>query len=301
MSLVVLAAGMGSRYGGLKQLDAVGPNGEVLMEYSLYDALRAGVDQVVFVIRESFQEAFEETLLSRLPKRVKTRLAFQKFEDLPQDFASRLDLSGREKPWGTGQAVWSARNQVEGPFMAINADDYYGPQAFEKLAQHLRSGQAPNPCMVAFRLSNTLSPSGTVSRGVCQVENEALLGIQERTKLHRTGPDEVLDDDSGQTYSPATQVSMNCWGFGADFMEFLGQEFSRYLKTVEEGKADLARGEFYLPAAVDNWRANSGQTVTVKTSEETWLGVTYPEDKEAVVQGLRQRIDGGVYPEALWN
>lgn len=300
LSLVVLAAGMGSRYGGLKQLDAVGPNGEVLMEYSVYDALKAGVDRIVFVIRESFQEAFQETLLSRLPERVTSLMAFQKFEDLPGDYASTLDLSQRAKPWGTGHAVWAARNQISGPFMAINADDYYGPQAFARLAEHLRSTADPGPCMVAFRLANTLSPSGTVSRGVCQVEDGALQGIQERTKLHRTAPEVITDEDSAMEYSPSTLVSMNCWGFGQNFMQFLESEFANYLALVAKGEADLARGEFYLPAAVDSWRQSSGQTVAVQTSEEPWLGVTYPEDKDTVVAGLSKRIQEGVYPEKLW-
>lgn len=300
LSLVVLAAGMGSRYGGLKQLDGVGPNGEVIMEYSIYDALRAGVDRVVFVIRDTFQDAFQETLLSRLPERVTSVLAFQEFADLPGDYATTLDLSKREKPWGTGHAVWAAREQINSPFMAINADDYYGPQAFARLAEHLRSKAQPGPCMVGFRLANTLSPSGTVSRGVCDVEEGALVSIQERTKLRRTGPQEITDEDSGATYSPSVLVSMNCWGFGADFMDFLEGEFSDYLSSVAKGEADLARGEFYLPAAVDSWRQKSGQKVAVETSEEPWLGVTYPEDKEAVVAGLRQHIQNGVYPENLW-
>lgn len=299
LTLVILAAGMGSRYGGLKQLDGVGPHGEVLMEYSVYDALRAGATRLVFVIRESFEEAFRETLLSRLPKHLEVRLAYQKLDDLPGSMATRIDLEGREKPWGTGHAVWAARHQVEGPFMAINADDYYGPMAFRHLADSLR--QSPSPCMVGFRLANTLSPSGTVSRGVCQVEEERLLGITERIALRAMTPDEVLDEDSGLRFPPATLVSMNCWGFGPDFMADLEGDFHRFLEQVEDGERDRLKAEFYLPAAVDRWRQSHPTPVAVKASEETWLGVTYPQDKAMVVQGIASRIAQGDYPEKLWS
>lgn len=302
LTLVVLAAGMGSRYGGLKQLDGVGPNGEVIMEYSVYDALQAGANRFVFVIRESFQDAFEEQLLSRLPKDLDVKLAFQKTDDLPGDFPSRLDLSQREKPWGTGHAVWSARSAVVGPFMAINADDFYGREAFAQLAGSLSGQSSPSPCMVGFRLSNTLSPSGTVSRGVCQVDGERLLGITERVKLHACEDSDIKDDESGLKFSPDSLVSMNCWGFGADFLSYLETDFADFLAQVEAGEADLHKGEFYLPAAVDRWREKElGGPVTVKPSEETWLGVTYPEDKEAVVRGIAEKIALGVYPERLWS
>lgn len=302
LTLVVLAAGMGSRYGGLKQLDGVGPHGEVIMEYSVYDALQAGVDRFVFVIRESFQDAFQEQLLSRLPRDLDVRLAFQQLDDLPADFSTRLDLSRREKPWGTGHAVWAARHQVDGPFMAINADDYYGRVAFAQLSKSLVGQPSAEPCMVGFRLANTLSPSGTVSRGVCQVEQERLLGITERVKLAGHPDGSVTDDDSGLSFSPETLVSMNCWGFGAQFFDYLETDFAEFLQQVESGQADLAKGEFYLPAAVDRWREkNQGALVSVRPSEETWLGVTYPEDKEAVVRGIAEKVSLGLYPERLWS
>lgn len=302
LTLVILAAGMGSRYGGLKQLDGVGPNGEVIMEYSVFDAVKAGVDRVVFVIRDSFEDAFKEQLVSRLPSRLDLRLAFQKFDDLPDGFAQRLDLSQRQKPWGTGHAVWAARQQVDSPFMAINADDYYGAEAFQQLASSLSGSGAPGPCMVGFRLGNTLSPTGTVSRGVCQVEGGILRGITERIKLRDDGEGQVLDEDSGLRFPSDTLVSMNCWGFGTEFMGYLESDFAGFLSQVENGQADLAKGEFYLPAAVDRWRQSpEGGEVTVKPSEETWLGVTYPEDKEAVVRGIAEKISLGHYPERLWS
>lgn len=302
LTLVVLAAGMGSRYGGLKQLDGVGPNGEVIMEYSVFDAMRAGVNRVVFVIRDSFEEAFREQLVSRLPSELDVRLAYQRFDDLPSGFAERLDLSLRQKPWGTGHAVWAARAQVDSPFMAINADDYYGPQAFAQLASALKESHPPQPCMVGFRLGNTLSPTGTVSRGVCEVENGTLRGITERLKLRSDGPGQVADEDSGLRFPTDTLVSMNCWGFGPDFMSYLEGDFAIFLQAVEKGEADLAKGEFYLPAAVDRWRESpGGGTVSVKPSEETWLGVTYPEDKQAVVQGIAEKVSLGHYPERLWS
>jgi NDP-sugar pyrophosphorylase family protein len=301
LTLVVLAAGMGSRYGGLKQLDGVGPNGEVIMEYSVYDAVKAGARRIVFVIRDSFQEAFRDTLLSRLPGSLDVRLALQRFEDLPADYCSRLDLSRREKPWGTGQAVWSARSEIDGPFMAINADDYYGGEAFQQLARALGGSGEPNPCMVGFRLANTLSPTGTVSRGVCEVHDGLLRSIQERTRLRMNGNGKVVDDDSGTSYAPETLVSMNCWGFGQSFLHHLSQDFTAFLQQVAEGGADMAKGEFYLPAAVDRWRAAGHGQVRVKPSEETWLGVTYPEDKDAVVRGIEEKISLGEYPERLWS
>lgn len=302
LTLVVLAAGMGSRYGGLKQLDGVGPNGEVIMEYSVFDALRAGVNRIVFVIRESFQDAFSEQLLSRLPSGLDVRLAFQRTDDLPGDFAQRLGLSQREKPWGTGHAVWAARSQVESPFMAINADDYYGREAFAQLATELSRASSPNPCMVGFRLANTLSPSGTVSRGVCQVESGQLGGITERVKLRADSDGLVLDEESGLRFSSDALVSMNCWGFGQDFMNYLEDDFASFLEQVEKGEADGKKGEFYLPAAVDRWREKAQDgSVAVRPSEETWLGVTYPEDKEAVVNGLAEKIALGHYPERLWS
>ena len=292
---------MGSRYGGLKQLDGVGPNGEVIMEYSIHDAMKAGVNRVVFVIRESFEEDFRSIILSRLPSSVKVELCYQEFSDLPSEFVHTIDWSKRLKPWGTGHAVWAARHKIDSPFLAINADDYYGPQAFRRLAEHLRGKSEPEPCMVGFRLANTLSPSGTVSRGVCEVSQGSLQGITERTKLRRSGPQVVIDEVSVQCFPVVVVVSMNCWGFGANFMPFLEDRFSHYLRDLEDSEAALQKGEFYLPVAVDQWRALGQGEVTVLVSEEPWLGVTYPEDKDTVVQGLRQRIESGVYSEALWS
>lgn len=302
LTLVVLAAGMGSRYGGLKQLDAVGPNQEVLMEYSVFDAVKAGATKIVFVIRESFQEAFTEQILSRLPASIATEFAYQEFDDLPAKQANGVDLARREKPWGTGHAVWAARDKVSGPFMAINADDYYGPEAFAKLATHLLKESDPNPCMVGFRLGKTLSPSGTVSRGVCSVdeENGRLLGIEEQTKLKAQDQQTVIDETSGNTYPMNSLVSMNCWGFPESFMSHLETQFGSFLEEVKSGARDLARGEFYLPAAVDHWRESTGQPVCVAVTEDSWLGVTYPEDKIAVVDGLKARIQEGKYPSNLW-
>lgn len=302
LSLVILAAGMGSRYGGLKQLDGVGPHGEVIMEYSIYDALRAGVSRFVFVIRESFEEAFRQQLLSRLPQTLDVRLAYQQLDDLPTDYAQRIDLSQRQKPWGTGHAVWAARSQVEGPFMAINADDYYGSEAFSQLAAALGGEEDPDPCMVGFRLGNTLSPTGTVSRGVCQVQDGRLEGITERLKLKAVGDGQVLDEESGLRFPEETLVSMNCWGFGPSFMTYLESQFTSFLERVANGQADLAKGEFYLPAAVDSWRQSpDGAAVSVRPSEQTWLGVTYPEDKDAVTRGIAEKVSLGQYPERLWS
>ena len=301
LTLVILAAGMGSRYGGLKQLDGVGPNGEVIMEYSIYDAVKSGVNKVVFVIRESFEKDFSDTILSRLPKDLEVQLCYQEFSDLPEGYNGKVDHTQRQKPWGTGHAVWAARKVVNSPFLAINADDYYGPQAFQRLAEHLGSEQTPEPCMVGFRLAKTLSPSGTVSRGVCEVDGKTLLGITERTKLKRENETQVIDEESGVSCSDSSLVSMNCWGFEANFMDYLGQRFAIYLDGIQGDEKTLQRGEFYLPQAVDDWRAEGTGNVSVLVSEESWLGVTYPEDKETVVAGLKKRIEQGVYPESLWS
>jgi NDP-sugar pyrophosphorylase family protein len=301
LTLVILAAGMGSRYGGLKQLDGVGPSGEVIMEYSIHDAVKAGVNKVVFVIRESFEEAFREGILSRLPDHIEVKLAYQKFSDLPKNQQDRIDHAKRQKPWGTGHAVWAARKEVSSPFIAINADDYYGDQAFAQLAKHLTASSQPEPCMVGFRLCNTLSPSGTVSRGVCQVENKRLNGIIERTKLRRQDAEKVVDEDSGEVYPDSIPVSMNCWGFDSSFMDYLREDFSEYLQQIQGDEQTLQRGEFYLPAAVDRWRGKGLGKVTVLVSEQAWLGVTYPEDKDTVVQGIARRVADGVYSENLWS
>lgn len=301
LSLVVLAAGLGSRYGGLKQLDGVGPNNEVIMEYSLYDAYQAGVSNFVFVIRESFQEAFQEQLLSRLPDKFQVRLAYQALDDLPAGYASKLDLSKRTKPWGTGQAVWAARHYVPGPFMAINADDYYGSSAFKLLALALGQQTDPDPCMVSFYLKKTLSASGTVSRGVCDVTDGKLNGITERVRLHSNGEGAIVDDDSGLTFSPEALVSMNCWGFGKSFFDFLKSDFLGFLQSLETNSQSLETSEYYLPAAVDRLRSSGKSEVLVKTSPDSWLGVTYPEDRALVTLGIQQKISEGKYPARLWS
>lgn len=301
LTLVILAAGMGSRYGGLKQLDGVGPNDEVIMEYSIHDAVKAGVNKVVFVIRESFETDFRRGILSRLPDNLEVKLAYQEFSDLPAGFQDRIDHTRRQKPWGTGHAVWAARKEVSSPFIAINADDYYGDQAFRRLAEHLTATDTPGPCMVGFRLCNTLSPSGTVSRGVCNVQDGTLSGITERLKLRRQDETTVIDEDSGQTYPDDILVSMNCWGFDAGFMDYLETDFSGYLVEIEGDEQSLQRGEFYLPAAVDRFRESGRGDVTVLVSEQTWLGVTYPEDKETVSAGIAERVAGGLYNKGLWS
>jgi hypothetical protein len=301
LTLVILAAGMGSRYGGLKQLDGVGPNEEVIMEYSIHDAIKAGVNKVVFVVRESFEDAFREGILSRLPDHIEVKLAYQEFSDLPAAFQDRIDHTLRQRPWGTGHAVWAARKEVSSPFIAINADDFYGDQAFARLGEHLTASDTPGPCMVGFRMCNTLSPSGTVSRGVCQVEDQRLCGIIERLKLRRQDAENVVDEDSGKVYPDDIPVSMNCWGFDAGFMDYLEEDFAGYLEQIQGDEQTLQRGEFYLPAAVDRWREKGCGDVTVLVSEQTWLGVTYPEDKDVVVKGIAQRVADGLYSEDLWS
>ncbi len=280
-ALVVLAAGMGSRYGGLKQLDPVGPHGEIILDYSVRDAIAAGFGKVVFVIRREMADLFRETVGVRYEGTVEVAYAFQELDSLPD---ARVSPSGRTKPWGTGQAVLSAASVVREPFAVINADDYYGPSGFQALSGFLSGKTSGHYAMVGYRLDRTLSENGSVSRGICAVDGEGrLLEITERTAIVR-GADGVIvaEGKPPVELTGAEPVSMNFWGFTPDLFESLLVLFEEFL---EERGTDL-KAEFYLPAAVSSVIGRGDATVSVLTSRDSWLGLTYPEDKAAVVAAL---------------
>ncbi len=305
ITLIVMAAGLGSRYGGLKQVDPVGPGGEIVIDYSIYDALRAGFNQVVFLIRPELEEIIRARIGEKVSRRVEVEYVYQRLDDLPPGFTVP---AGRQKPWGTGHAVWSCRNAVHTPFAAINADDFYGRSTFEALAAWLRAsaGQPDRPgpyecCMAGYSLGNTLSEFGAVARGVCQVTPDGFLaGVRERTHIERDGQRARFLQDNGEWgYLPLdTPVSMNMWGFTSAFFQALGEQFPLFL---EKNAENLLKAEFYLPMVVNALLEQQRAQVKVLPTAEKWVGVTYPEDRPFVQSAIRQLISQGVYPENLWE
>jgi len=290
-ALLVLAAGMGSRYGGLKQIDPVGPSGETILDYSVFDALRAGFGRVVFVIRRDFEGMFKEKIGAKYSGRIAVDYVFQSLDALPPGF----DLpSGREKPWGTGHATWCARDALREPFAVINADDFYGTDSFRQLAAFLGKADGSSAAMVGFKLANTLSENGAVSRGVCDVAADgSLRGVTEQTGIL---PAEV---GAGRKFAGETIVSMNCWGFTPDIFLRLDERFQAFLaKALVEAPA---KAEFYLPGAISDLIAHSEASVQVLPTASNWFGVTYREDKPRVVAALAGLIDSGAYPQKLWS
>jgi hypothetical protein len=296
-TLVVLAAGMGSRYGGLKQIDPVGPSGEVILDYSVYDAIRAGFGKVVFIIRHDIEEAFKEALGSHFTGRIPVEYAFQRMDDLPGGFAVP---EGRVKPWGTTHATLACRDLVKEPFGVINADDYYGRDSFKLLADCLnaRMGKRGDHVLIGFPLRNTVSDHGTVSRGICGVGADGKLTSVEECHHIRPVPGGIeVGRASGVEIMDGSQtVSMNMWGFTPDIFQQGLNGFARFLKGLE----NPLKGEYYLPLLVQDLIDGGLGTVEVVQSDETWLGVTYPEDKPLVAAGIRKLIRAGVYPEKLW-
>ncbi len=296
MTLVIMAAGMGSRYGGLKQIDPVGPNGEFLVDFSVYDAKRAGFDKVVFVINEAHRKDFDDTVGSRI-KGIKVEYAYQKLNDIPEGFSVP---ENRVKPWGTGQAVLCAKKYVTDPFIVINADDFYSKDAFDKLFTFLKKGKKDAYCMAGFRLCNTITENGTVSRGVCSTDNSGtLLSITERTKIKRNnGIIQYFENDTWTDLEENTPVSMNCWGFTPDFFDILEREFKKFLSADHP---DPLKSEFYLPSVVKTAMDEDNKKVSVLPTCAKWYGVTYKEDRDGVVSFLKRASVTGIYPENLWR
>ena len=294
-TLLVLAAGMGSRYGGLKQIDPVGPSGETVLDYAVFDAMRAGFDRVVFVIRREFDTVFREQIGAKYAGRIAVDYVYQSVDALPDGFALP---AGREKPWGTGHAVWCAREVVGENFAVINADDFYGQDSFAQLAAFLDAAGGPVStagipefAMVGFRLANTLSEHGAVSRGISVEDREGLLkSITERVGIHAT------DVGAGRSLSGEEIVSMNCWGFTPALFAGPDEQFREFLQS---NAADL-KAEFYLPAAVSKMIARNQATVRVLPTEASWFGVTYREDKPRVVAALGELVSRGAYPAKLF-
>lgn len=297
MTLVILAAGMGSRYGGLKQIDPITENGEFIIDFSVFDALRCGFDKVVFVIKEENLDAFRESVGKRFEDKIEVRYAFQRLDDLPDGFEVP---EGRVKPWGTAHALLAARAEVNEPFAVINADDFYGYNAYRLLASHFadNGAKAGDYCMVGYVLSNTLTENGTVARGICTM-NEAgkLTEVNERTKIERSGDVAVsVEDDGTYTIPLDAVVSMNCWGFTPDIFEGVSRGFAKFLNTPH---ADELKCEYYLPFAVTELMESGKCTVKVYRSEDSWYGVTYAGDKEKVKASIASLMDGEKYPEKL--
>jgi NDP-sugar pyrophosphorylase family protein len=292
-TLLVLAAGMGSRYGGLKQVDPVGPNGAIVIDYAIFDAIRAGFGKVIFIIRESMHEQFASRFAC-LPDSIDVGYAFQDACPLPAGFEAP---EGRVKPWGTGHAVLSAADQIAEPFCVINADDFYGRKAFELMAEFL--SESPSDYgMVAFPLIATMSDNGYVSRGVCDVRNGLLGQVVERVRIeHHEGGIRFQDGDGWGSLQPEQPVSCNFWGFSPDVFAELEAGFRAFLSDLRNPQKD----EFFLPTLIDERVAAGGRQVRVMCSDGPWFGVTYQEDKPGVVAGIGELVSSGVYPSNLWS
>ena len=302
-TLVILAAGMGSRFGGIKQLEALGPSGEIIIDYSIYDAIKAGFNKVVFIIRKDIEADFKEVIGDKISKYVDVDYVYQSLDDLPDGYSNP---EGRTKPWGTGQALRACRNVVKEPFVVINADDYYGKEGFEKIHAYLENVEKENKkydyCMAGFLLGNTLSDHGTVTRGVCEAdENNMLVSVRETYDIAR-GDNKAIgySKDKDVTYEMDLQspVSMNMWGFTPDLIEELDDKFPEFLDSVKPG--DI-KAEYLLPEVVSNMLHTDKATVKVLSTSDKWFGVTYKEDKEIVQKFFKKLVSDGVYPEKLWD
>ena len=302
-TLVIMAAGMGSRYGGLKQVDTITDTDEIIVDFSLYDAMLAGFDRAIFIIREEHRDLFREVIDERAGRFMKIEYAYQKIDDIPQGVAVPED---RKKPWGTAHAVLSCRDMIDGPFAVINADDYYGPDGFAAIYEYLTThedGEKQEYCMVGYKLENTVTENGTVSRGVCTIdENGNLADVTERTKIKEVDGRISYTEDEGETWIPlpvGTIVSMNFWGFTAGMMNELKDGMDEFFET--KFISDPVKSECYLPAVADNLIKTGKANVKVLNSSDAWYGITYPEDKEDVKNALESMKDKGLYPPKLWK
>ncbi len=296
MTLMILAAGMGSRYGGLKQIDPIGECGEFIIDYSVYDAIRAGFDKVVFIIKEENYESFRDTIGKRFEGKIQVDYAFQALDDIPEGYKVP---EGRSKPWGTAHAMLAARHTVNEPFAVINADDFYGYDCFLKLAEHLKKENVSDKssyCLIGYKLANTLTEHGSVSRGVCEAADGRLVDIVERTKIYNSTSGAYYELDGKKNFLPDdTIVSMNSWGFTPDIFEHVETHFKEFL----EHRINEEKSEYFLPTAVKDLMTEGLCEVTVYSTTGQWYGVTYKEDKEYVKAGIKKLIDEGIYPKKL--
>ncbi len=300
--LVIMAAGMGSRYGGLKQLDPVGNHNQVILDYSMFDARRAGFETVVFVIKKEIEEEFKARVGRRVERHMDVKYVFQAMDDLPEGYAVP---EGRAKPWGTAQAALAVRHVVDGPFAIINADDYYGPAAYREIYDYLcthQDGKCYSYAMVGYRVKNTVTEHGSVARGVCGVDrNGMLVNIHERTAIEKDGDNARYTEDSGRSWTALpgeTLVSMNMWGFTRSFLDEAEDRFPAFLDRVLA--ENPLKGEYFLPSVVDQLIREGRAEVRVLPSEDKWYGVTYREDKPTVTAAIAAMTEAGLYPDKLW-
>jgi NDP-sugar pyrophosphorylase family protein len=300
--LVIMAAGMGSRYGGLKQMDPVDENGHIIMDFSIYDAIRAGFEKVVFIIKKENEALFKECVGDRVAKKMQVEYVFQDLHNLPEGY---IVPEGREKPWGTGHAVLSCLSAVDGPFAVINADDYYGREAFQIIYDFLTTHQDDEKyqyTMVGYYLKNTLTENGHVARGVCIADEEGkLTGITERTRIEKHAAGPAYTEDDGETWTKLpedTIVSMNMWGFTSSILQELNNRFARFLE--ENLRKNPLKCEYFLPFVVDELLKENKAEVTVLKSPDRWYGVTYKEDKPVVVEAIKNMRSAGLYPQGNW-
>ncbi len=295
-TLLILAAGMASRYGSMKQIQSFGPSGETIMDYSIYDAIKAGFNKIVFIIRKDFAEDFKQIFDPKLKGKIATDYVYQDLDDNTEEFIIPAD---RKKPWGTAHAILSAKDAVSEPFAVINADDFYGRDAFTKAVAFLNNEVAENKqCIIGYQLSKTLSEHGTVSRGVCEVDSEGnLVSIQERTKIYRENDKIVFEEADGKhEVSQDAKVSMNFWGFHPSIFSFIENLFRQFLKeNINDPKA-----EFFIPIIGDAFIKEKGIIKVIPTSAQ-WFGVTYKEDAPVVKKDIEALVNGGAYPSSLWN
>ena len=302
--LVVMAAGMGSRYGGLKQVDPVGNHNQLIIDYSIYDARRAGFETIVFVIKHEIEDTFKAAIGDRLSKVINVKYAYQQLDDLPEGYSVPEE---RVKPWGTAHAILAARKVVDGPFAVVNADDYYGPEGFKKIYDYLESHPDQPGCyefaMVGYLLGNTVTENGHVARGICEEDSENYLTrVTERTRIEKDGADARFTEDDGATWthlSGNTIVSMNLWGFTESFLKEAEARFPAFLdKALAENPL---KGEYFLPSVVTQLLEEKKARVTVLRSTDKWYGVTYREDKPVVVNAIAEMTANGLYPDKLWE
>ncbi|MCK4879548.1 MAG: nucleotidyltransferase [Bacteroidales bacterium] len=299
-TLLILAAGMGSRYGGMKQVDAFGPSGETITDYSIFDALHAGFERFVFVISPKMEEDFKTNYIKKFPSHLKVDYVIQSLDNLPQGFTLPED---RLKPWGTAHAVLMAKDAINEPFAVINADDYYGRKSYKIMNHFLAQTSVEAPghyCMVGFELQKTVSEHGSVARGICQVNDKGYLsGMVERTKIFLKDGEILFKEEDGSVHplDPMDTVSMNLFGFTPDFFAHIEENFKGFL----ENNADNPKAELYIPYVVNNLIAAGKSKMSVLQTPESWFGVTYQEDKPKVLKAIRELVDAGIYPESLWG
>ena len=301
--LVIMAAGMGSRYGGLKQIDPVDEQGHIIMDFSIFDAKRVGFEKVIFIIKKENEADFREVIGKRMANHMEVAYVFQDLNNLPEGFSVP---EGRVKPWGTAHAVLSAIDEIDGPFAVINADDYYGRHAFQTIYNYLSTHEDDDKyryTMVGYELQNTVTDNGHVARGICQVSDDGKLeGIQERTRIEKRDGKIAFTEDDGETWTfvpGETLVSMNMWGFTRSILDEIKVGFPAFLeKGIEENPMKC---EYFLPTVVDDLEKAGRAEVTVLSSKDKWFGVTYKEDKPVVVEAIRKMKEDGLYPEKLWG